>query len=120
MIFHFNLPKEIIIFCELQLYSLDHFNMAAVGFYMSAKKWQKLNTDYMKQLLADRQILMVKLDLDSDLESQGPLAAIVHKLSEDAVKAKLGDLKSLQRLQAFEVSRFRQSMSSFPHVNSVT
>lgn len=76
----------------------------SVGFYMSAKKWQKLNMCHMKQLLADRQIHMVKLDLDSDLEQQGPLAAIVHKLSEDAVKAKCGDSKSLQRLQAFEVS----------------
>lgn len=76
---------------------------AAVGFYMSEKKWHKLNMDNMKQLLAERSIKMVKLDLDGDLEKQGPFAAIVHKLSDDAVKAKSGDLKSIQRLESFKV-----------------
>lgn len=77
-----------------------------VGTYMSSKQWQKLNMDHVKQLLADHQINMVKIDLNQDLEKQGPFAIIIHKLSEDAAKAKQGDPSSVIKLQAFEVSFF--------------
>lgn len=75
-----------------------------IGFWWSDKKSQKLNTTEFKNILKNRGYELVKIDLDFPLVSQGPLLAIVHKLSDVAAKADSGDMKARKQIEAFEVS----------------
>lgn len=79
-------------------------NSKKIGFWWSEKKSVKLNPIEFKKILHDRcGFQLVKIDLESPLETQGPFRAIVHKLSDVAAKADSGDLKAKQQLDSFEV-----------------
>lgn len=75
-----------------------------VGYWWSEKKSSKLNVAHLASLLAQRGLELIKIDLDSPLEQQGPFDLIVHKLSDVVVKAKNGDQLAAQRLARFQVS----------------
>lgn len=73
-----------------------------IGYWWSDKKSQKLNTNELEQLFAERDCELVKLDLERPLEDQGPFALIVHKISDFLVKADQGDVAAKKTVNAFE------------------
>lgn len=73
-----------------------------VGYWWSEKKSQKLNSNELEALFAQRQCELVKIDLDRPLEEQGPFSLIVHKISDILVKADLGDSIAKKTISAFE------------------
>lgn len=73
-----------------------------VGFWLSEKKWNKLNVEELHHLLSERGCQLVRLNPDVSLDQQGPFAAIVHKASDEVAKAITGDVKSRKRIQSFE------------------
>lgn len=51
-----------------------------VGYWWSEKKSQKLNLAELARHFAEKGYDFVRLDLDTDLEQQGPFDAIIHKV----------------------------------------
>ena len=74
-----------------------------IGFWISDKKWKKLNVSLLEKLLSGQGHEMVRLDVEQSLEQQGPFGAIVHKVSDEIAKADQGDLSAQRRIRAFEV-----------------
>lgn len=74
-----------------------------VGFWISDKKWKKLNVAHLERLLSERGHEVIRLDLEQSLEQQGPFGAIVHKVSDEIAKADQGDLSAQRRINAFQV-----------------
>jgi len=74
-----------------------------VGFWLADKKWNRINKQHLQHLLSLNGCLMVKMDLDQSLESQGPFDCIVHKVSEEMARSKAGDVDSRRRIETFEV-----------------
>ncbi|XP_076873742.1 inositol-tetrakisphosphate 1-kinase isoform X2 [Brachyhypopomus gauderio] len=58
-----------------------------VGYWLSEKKSKKLNFQTFVDMCRKRGIEMVPLDLVSPLEEQGPLDAIIHKLTDHILEA---------------------------------
>ncbi|XP_066533437.1 inositol-tetrakisphosphate 1-kinase [Hoplias malabaricus] len=58
-----------------------------VGYWLSEKKIKKLNFQIFVDMCRKRGIEMVQLDLSQPLEEQGPLDAIIHKLTDHIVEA---------------------------------
>lgn len=75
-----------------------------IGFWISEKKWKKLNIPLLEKLLSDQGHAIVRLDLDRPLHDQGPFGAIIHKVSDDIAKADQGNLSAQRKIHAFEVS----------------
>lgn len=75
----------------------------SVGFWWSDKKSQKLSFDAFCELCESKGLRAVRLNLDQDLEPQGPFDLIVHKLSDVAAKADKGDVAAKRQVEAFEV-----------------
>jgi len=71
-----------------------------VGYWWSEKKSQKMNVAELARHFVDKSCEFIKIDLDSDLEMQGPFDAIIHKLSDVMVNC---DEKAVQQVRAFEV-----------------
>lgn len=74
-----------------------------VGYWWSEKKSQKINIGELEQLFREKGYQLVKLDLDTSLEKQGPFEAIIHKLSDVVVKVDQGDIDSARQVEEFEV-----------------
>ncbi|UXI16754.1 3-hydroxybutyryl-CoA dehydrogenase [Sarcoptes scabiei] len=51
-----------------------------IGYWFNERKSLKLNIESMRKQFASKGFEFVKLDLDTDLEQQGPFDAIIHKL----------------------------------------
>lgn len=73
-----------------------------VGYWWSEKKSQKINVGELHRLFVEKHYEFVKIDLDKDIESQGPFDAIIHKLSDVIVKAER-DADARKQIEAFEV-----------------
>lgn len=72
-----------------------------IGFWLSEKKRRKLNFPALKSLCeADGRLELVPLDLEGDLEAQGPFAAILHKASDLLVAHESGDETATRRAKA--------------------
>lgn len=74
-----------------------------VGYWWSEKKSQKMNLAELARQFTEKDCEFVRLDLDSDLEAQGPFDAIIHKLSDVMCKADRDPLAA-QQVKSFEVS----------------
>lgn len=74
-----------------------------VGYWWSEKKSQKMNLAELARQFTEKGCEFVRLDLDSDLEAQGPFDAIIHKLSDVMCKADRDSLAA-QQVKSFEVS----------------
>ena len=81
-------------------------SLPRIGFWLADKKWNRINREQLEQLLLQQGYLLIRLDLDEPLETQGPFAAIVHKVSEEMARAENGDTESKRRIQTFEVTSF--------------
>ena len=55
-------------------------------------------------LLTQKDILILQIDLDLPLEDQGPFDVILHKLTDQIAQAGLGDEKARQRVQRLQVT----------------
>nr|XP_029529978.1 inositol-tetrakisphosphate 1-kinase-like [Oncorhynchus nerka] len=80
-----------------------------VGFCLSDKKRRQINLVAFAELCASHSVEVVEIDLCQPLESQGPFAVIVHKLSDVIVKAEY-DSQSQQLLD-----NFQGYVSTHPH-----
>uniref|UniRef100_A0A4W5R5J4 Inositol-tetrakisphosphate 1-kinase n=1 Tax=Hucho hucho TaxID=62062 RepID=A0A4W5R5J4_9TELE len=80
-----------------------------VGFCLSDKKRRQINLVAFAELCASHAVEVVEIDLSQPLESQGPFAVIVHKLSDVIVKAEY-DSQSQQLLD-----NFQGYVSTHPH-----
>ncbi|XP_029570087.1 inositol-tetrakisphosphate 1-kinase-like, partial [Salmo trutta] len=80
-----------------------------VGFCLSDKKRRQINLVAFAELCASHSVEVVEIDLSQPLESQGPFAVIVHKLSDVIVKAEY-DSQSQQLLD-----NFQGYVSTHPH-----
>lgn len=74
-----------------------------VGYWWSEKKSQKMNLAELARQFTEKGCEFVRLDLDADLEAQGPFDAIIHKLSDVMCKADRDSLAA-QQVKSFEVS----------------
>ncbi|KAL2099346.1 hypothetical protein ACEWY4_005826 [Coilia grayii] len=70
-----------------------------VGFWLSEKKMKKLNFLAFADMCRRRGIELVQLDLGRPLEDQGPLDAIIHKLTDLMLES--GHNQGLQRVQDY-------------------
>ena len=77
-------------------------NTKRVGYWWSEKKSQKMNVAELAQHFVDKGCEFIRLDLDLDLELQGPFDAIIHKLSDVMCKADR-DATAAQQVKSFEV-----------------
>ncbi|CAG2102688.1 unnamed protein product [Medioppia subpectinata] len=73
-----------------------------VGFWWSEKKCLKINVNELEDNFRARGYELIKIDLDSPIEPQGPFSAIIHKLSDVMVKAQQSDQLALKQIQHFE------------------
>ncbi|KAL5008978.1 hypothetical protein ScPMuIL_014559 [Solemya velum] len=64
--------------------------MKRIGYLISEKKSKKLNFEEHSFLFRNAGIELVKIDIDSPLEEQGPFHMILHKLADIMVKAEEG------------------------------
>uniref|UniRef100_A0A915HR47 Inositol-tetrakisphosphate 1-kinase N-terminal domain-containing protein n=1 Tax=Romanomermis culicivorax TaxID=13658 RepID=A0A915HR47_ROMCU len=62
-----------------------------VGYWISEKKLKKMNFDEFTTVARSANIELIKINLDDDLEVQGPYDAILHKLSDLLVLSDQGD-----------------------------
>lgn len=76
--------------------------LSKVGFWWSEKKSQKISVNELEILFREKGYQLVKVDLNSPLEPQGPFEAIVHKLSDIVVKAEQSDQNASQQIKLFE------------------
>ncbi|KAH9394501.1 Inositol-tetrakisphosphate 1-kinase [Tyrophagus putrescentiae] len=72
-----------------------------VGYWWSEKKSQKMNLAELARQFTEKGCEFVRLDLDADLEAQGPFDAIIHKLSDVMCKADRDSLAA-QQVKSFE------------------
>ncbi|KAG7461220.1 hypothetical protein MATL_G00207760 [Megalops atlanticus] len=75
-----------------------------VGYWLSEKKMKKLNFLAFVDMCRKRGIEMVQLDLSQPLEEQGPLDAVIHKLTDLILEADQNDTQALllvQRVQDY-------------------
>jgi inositol-1,3,4-trisphosphate 5/6-kinase/inositol-tetrakisphosphate 1-kinase len=73
-----------------------------VGFWWSEKKSQKISVTELEALFKEKGFQLIKIDLKSPIEPQGPFVAIIHKLSDIVVKAEQSDESALQQITLFE------------------
>ena len=80
-----------------------------IGYWWSEKKSLKLNKDQLEKHLNDRKAELIKIDLDGDLNTQGPFDAIIHKVSDLMCKVE-SDQDAKEKVEKFEnfVSRHPQ------------
>lgn len=74
-----------------------------VGYCWSERKGQRINADQLEQMFIDKGYEFIKIDLDKDLEEQGPFDAIIHKLSELLCNY---DENARRQIENFEVILF--------------
>lgn len=74
-----------------------------IGYWWSEKKSQKMNVAELGRHFIDKGCEFIKIDLDSDLEAQGPFDAIIHKLSDVMCKVDC-DQTAAQQVKSFEVN----------------
>ncbi|XP_076463861.1 inositol-tetrakisphosphate 1-kinase-like [Babylonia areolata] len=70
--------------------------MRRVGYWISEKKSKKLNFEENRSLFRNGGLELVKLDLSKPLEEQGPIDAIVHKVTDILAKAENGNATAQQ------------------------
>ncbi|XP_017538319.1 inositol-tetrakisphosphate 1-kinase [Pygocentrus nattereri] len=73
-----------------------------VGYWLSEKKIKKLNFLTFVDMCRKRGIEMVQLDLSQPLEQQGPLDAIIHKLTDHIVEADQNVTEALRLVQSVQ------------------
>ncbi|KAG9282967.1 inositol-tetrakisphosphate 1-kinase [Astyanax mexicanus] len=73
-----------------------------VGYWLSEKKIKKLNFLTFVDMCRKRGIEMVQLDLSQPLEEQGPLDAIIHKLTDHIVEADQNITEALLLVQSVQ------------------
>lgn len=73
-----------------------------VGYWWSEKKSQKINIQELARLFHLKGYEFEKIELDQDLEKQGPFDAIIHKLSDVMCKADR-DENAARQISLFEV-----------------
>ncbi|KAI5615160.1 inositol-tetrakisphosphate 1-kinase [Silurus asotus] len=73
-----------------------------VGFWLSEKKMKKLNFQVFVDMCRKRGIEMVQLDLSRPLEDQGPLDAIIHKLTDHIVEADQNVVEAQRVVQSIQ------------------
>ncbi|KAL7871648.1 hypothetical protein SRHO_G00066310 [Serrasalmus rhombeus] len=73
-----------------------------VGYWLSEKKIKKLNFLSFVDMCRKRGIEMVQLDLSQPLEQQGPLDAIIHKLTDHIVEADQNVTEALRLVQSVQ------------------
>ncbi|KAH3846523.1 hypothetical protein DPMN_088825, partial [Dreissena polymorpha] len=64
--------------------------MKRVGYWMSEKKSKKLNFEDHVDLFRNAGVELLKIDLEKELEDQGPFDMILHKFTDILVKAQQG------------------------------
>lgn len=74
-----------------------------IGYWFNERKSLKLNIESMRKQFASKGFEFVKLDLDTDLEQQGPFDAIIHKLCVQTDSENQDD-NAEKQLKSFEVS----------------
>uniref|UniRef100_A0A834VBU6 Inositol-tetrakisphosphate 1-kinase n=1 Tax=Sarcoptes scabiei TaxID=52283 RepID=A0A834VBU6_SARSC len=72
-----------------------------IGYWFNERKSLKLNIESMRKQFASKGFEFVKLDLDTDLEQQGPFDAIIHKLCVQTDSENQDD-KAEKQLKSFE------------------
>ncbi|KAH7641771.1 inositol-tetrakisphosphate 1-kinase [Dermatophagoides farinae] len=72
-----------------------------VGYCWSERKGQKINVEELAENFAQNGYEFVKIDLDKDLEQQGPFDAIIHKLSDLLYQIDT-DEQARHQIKAFE------------------
>ncbi|XP_072541037.1 inositol-tetrakisphosphate 1-kinase [Salminus brasiliensis] len=73
-----------------------------VGYWLSEKKIKKLNFLTFVDMCRKRGIEMVQLDLSQPLEEQGPLDAIIHKLTDHILEADQNVTEALLLVQSVQ------------------
>ncbi|KAB5540129.1 hypothetical protein PHYPO_G00097770 [Pangasianodon hypophthalmus] len=73
-----------------------------VGYWLSEKKIKKLNFQVFVDMCRKRGIEMVQLDLSRPLEDQGPLDAIIHKLTDHIVEADQNVIEAQRLVQSVQ------------------
>ncbi|KAI2805748.1 Inositol-tetrakisphosphate 1-kinase [Blomia tropicalis] len=81
-----------------------------VGYWWSEKKSQKINVAELARHFMENGYEFTLIDLDSDLELQGPFDAIIHKLSDAMCKVDRDEVASRQ------VKSFEQYVKQHPEV----
>jgi len=79
--------------------------MKKIGYWWSDKKDLRINSKDLKQLVGEKNLNLIKVDLNLSLEEQGPFLIFIHKLSDLIIKADQNDHKSLLIIRMFEVSK---------------
>ncbi|XP_053978682.1 inositol-tetrakisphosphate 1-kinase-like [Hylaeus volcanicus] len=82
-----------------------------IGYSMSEKKRQKINWNDFYNLCESEGFLLKMIDVNSDLESQGPLDVFIHKMTDKLVYAENGD----QNAKAI-ISRIQEYCCQHPEV----
>ncbi|XP_054153055.1 inositol-tetrakisphosphate 1-kinase-like [Oppia nitens] len=73
-----------------------------VGFWASEKKCLKINVSELDKNFAAKGFELVKMNLNEPIETQGPFAAIIHKLADVMVRAQQDDPLARKQIQLFE------------------
>ncbi|CAN0411791.1 unnamed protein product [Lampetra planeri] len=73
-----------------------------VGYWLSDKKRKKLNFHVFAELCRSHGIQLVKIDLQRDLDQQGPFRVILHKLTDLLLEADQGNATSTNLVQRFQ------------------
>ncbi|CAK9304637.1 unnamed protein product [Gordionus sp. m RMFG-2023] len=81
-----------------------------VGFWLSEKKSKKLNFAEFHSICSQVGIELVQINLDLDLDKQGPFDLIIHKLTDVIAKADLNETKALLICQ-----KFQTYLNNHPH-----
>lgn len=80
-------------------------NSNRIGYWLSEKKSQKINVTELKRVFGEKGYELVKIDLEIDIEQQGPFDAIIHKLSDLLCKLEC-DASARHQYKSFEVGNF--------------
>nr|CAB3257451.1 inositol-tetrakisphosphate 1-kinase-like [Phallusia mammillata] len=74
----------------------------SIGCWFSHKKKKKVNVKQLALLFQDYDASLKEIDLDSDLEQQGPFDAIVHKVTDLMIERLDGNEVAAQKMKDFE------------------
>lgn len=82
-----------------------------VGYWLSEKKLKKMNFEEFNDIARSVDIELVQIDLNKDLELQGPYDAIIHKLSDFIVLSDQGDTQA-----SLLIGKLEKYLSDHPEI----
>ena len=93
-----------------------HFKNMRVGFYVKPGKWDKMNMAHFVETAKSHGIDIIRIDLNQDLELQGPFDLIVHKSIDLFVQSKhFNNKKADEQLKNLE--KYSKAHPSTPFSN---